>query len=408
MNLQQKRQIACVVLAAASLILFFVLANVLETRSQIENGIVRGTVQDDVYEDTFVVELEDGSEHSVDIKVYPRQISEEECSQFLEEAVTEFEQKYLGTNKTADWISNDLVFPVNLCDGMVQATYESNAPEIVWEDGTVDLQSVSEAGEVVAIRVSMSCQEMQLHYVCYVNVRPPLQTEEEKQKEKLESLLQDLEIDTRTEQIFILPKTIEGEAVKWKKEPQSQIGIIVLLGVAAGICVIYKPKQDEKKKKLQREKTLEKEYPQMVTQLATLMGAGMPLQTAWERMVRRYLEEQKKGASGSGAHLYVSEMLVTYREIKEGQNIRRAYADFGNRIGLAKYRKLSAILLQNLEKGTRDIVHLLDVEAEMALDEQKQHIRKLGEEAGTKLLFPMFLLFLMILIIVMVPAMQSF
>ena len=50
----------------------------------------------------------------------------------------------------------------------------------------------------------------------------------------------------------------------------------------------------------------------------------------------------------------------------------------------------------------------LDREATEAFEERKNRAKELGEEAGTKLLFPMLMMLLVVLIIVMVPAFISF
>lgn len=51
---------------------------------------------------------------------------------------------------------------------------------------------------------------------------------------------------------------------------------------------------------------------------------------------------------------------------------------------------------------------LLEQEAEEAFEERKNSAKKLGEEAGTKLLFPMLLMLGIVIAIIMVPALLSF
>ena len=69
--------------------------------------------------------------------------------------------------------------------------------------------------------------------------------------------------------------------------------------------------------------------------------------------------------------------------------------------------KLGALLLQNLRKGTKGMWAMLEVEACQSLEERKNQVKKLGEEAGTKLLLPMLLMLIVVLLIVMVPAFVS-
>ena len=68
---------------------------------------------------------------------------------------------------------------------------------------------------------------------------------------------------------------------------------------------------------------------------------------------------------------------------------------------------LGALLSQNLRKGTKGLTQMLRMEAIQAFEERKARAKRLGEEAGTKLLAPMFLMLAVVLVIVIVPAFLS-
>ena len=72
-----------------------------------------------------------------------------------------------------------------------------------------------------------------------------------------------------------------------------------------------------------------------------------------------------------------------------------------------EYRKFGTLLSQNLKKGSRGISELLKQEAFQAFEERKDFAKKLGEEAGTKMLAPMFLMLGVVLVIIVVPAFFS-
>ena len=95
-------------------------------------------------------------------------------------------------------------------------------------------------------------------------------------------------------------------------------------------------------------------------------------------------------------------------DIRKGMGERQAYEQFAHRIGLPSYRRLISILNRNLEKGTRDVCEMLEEEAREAWEIRKNQAKKAGEEAGMKLLFPMMLLFILILVMLLFPAVQSF
>ena len=65
------------------------------------------------------------------------------------------------------------------------------------------------------------------------------------------------------------------------------------------------------------------------------------------------------------------------------------------------------MLSQNLRKGTKGLTELLGREAEDAFEERKNLAKKIGEEAGTKLMIPMFLMLIIVFAMVIVPAFFS-
>ena len=84
-----------------------------------------------------------------------------------------------------------------------------------------------------------------------------------------------------------------------------------------------------------------------------------------------------------------------------------SYERFGRRCGVQEYIRLGALLSQNLRKVTKGLNDLLYLEMVQSFEERKARAKRLGEEAGTKLLMPMFLMLGVVLVIVVVPAFFS-
>jgi hypothetical protein len=66
------------------------------------------------------------------------------------------------------------------------------------------------------------------------------------------------------------------------------------------------------------------------------------------------------------------------------------------------------LLEQNVTKGSKGMVSLLEQEERNAMNERINLAKKRGEEAGTKLLGPMILLLLIVMLMIMIPAFLSF
>ena len=76
-------------------------------------------------------------------------------------------------------------------------------------------------------------------------------------------------------------------------------------------------------------------------------------------------------------------------------------------MGLPQYIKLGSLLSQNLKKGSKGLASILEKEAASSMEERQNMARKLGEQAGTKLLFPMAMMFGVVLTVLIVPAFLS-
>ena len=98
------------------------------------------------------------------------------------------------------------------------------------------------------------------------------------------------------------------------------------------------------------------------------------------------------------------EMRYTMNELKNGRPESECYEAFGRRCESPVYRKFGMLLNQNLRKGTKGLTNLLQREAQEAFEERKNMAKKLGEEAGTKLMIPLFLMLAVVFVIVTVPA----
>jgi len=94
-------------------------------------------------------------------------------------------------------------------------------------------------------------------------------------------------------------------------------------------------------------------------------------------------------------------------EISAGKPAARAYEDMAFRCKVPEVTRFVSAVLQNLNRGNRDMVYVLRTLAQEAWDKRKDLARKQGEEASTKLVFPMVMVFVAIAIIVLAPAMQS-
>ena len=147
------------------------------------------------------------------------------------------------------------------------------------------------------------------------------------------------------------------------------------------------------------------DYPEIISKLTIFTGAGMTVRLSWERIVKDY--EKRKSKGGQVRYAY-EEMSRTYHQLQKGMMEGRAYEEFGKNCRLQPYLRLAGLIEQNRKEGVKNLRNLLSIEMNAAFEERKNLARKLGEEAGTKLLIPLFMTLGIVMIMVMLPALMAF
>ena len=116
--------------------------------------------------------------------------------------------------------------------------------------------------------------------------------------------------------------------------------------------------------------------------------------------------EKKKRGDYRG--VLVDELKIAGHNFDIGMAEGRIYYELGRRLQLPCYIKVMTLLEQNVTKGSKGLVAILEQEERSALEERMNLAKRSGEEAGTKLLGPMILLLLIVMLMIMLPACMSF
>lgn len=182
-------------------------------------------------------------------------------------------------------------------------------------------------------------------------------------------------------------------------------GGIIVLGIVGTAFVIYREKKKEEDAEKENKDELEIEYSELTSKLSVLVGAGLSVRKAWEKMVADYRRERANGAPRSALY---EEMTLALRMINNGRTEEEAYQSFGERIGLSSYLRLSSILESNRKNGRAELRTFLSLEARQAFDERIMLAKKQGEKISSKLLIPMIMLFALVLLLLIIPAFMSF
>ncbi len=340
----------------------------------------------------------------MDIEVPERQLEESERKALIQAAIAELEESYLGENESPDAIRKDLHLVQNLQDGKVQASWNFQPTKYLDDQGRL-LDEIPKEGVLVMAKVELTCQKQEEIYEFPIRLLP-------REREGMEQILFELNKFWKEDgakegsSYLVLPRELQGERLRWKgKKSKKMVLFFFLACLMVFLLELEKvtKKQEEKKR---REKDLLLAYPEMVNQMALLMGAGMTMRRAWGKIVENYELQKQRGQKME--HPLYEEMRICFRQMQDGTSERKAYRDFAERCHLQIYRRFVSLLCQNLQKGSGNMLDFLGQEVEQAFELRKNTAKKLGEEAGTKLLMPMVMMLAVVIIMIMVPAILSF
>lgn len=350
----------------------------------------------------LVAEISGIQEEMFDYLVEERKFTTQELETQYNEVLALFPAAILGENERLEDVRKNLTLVSELAEYPFQISWESSAYSLVDTDGTVHNQELTE-GEIVTLTAQFRYEDWKQECQFLVQVNPAVYTPQEAIRSRLENLLKESEEDTRNEESMTLPDRLGTEPIVWREIIDDSSGYFLLL-VLVGAGALYWGKGREIDQKLEaRKKELLLDYPEIVNKLALYMGAGMTIRNAFFKMG----EDYKKQREQRKKYVY-EEILITCYELQGGRSEMEAYEHFGKRCQVQAYSKLSALLSQNIRKGSNDLLRMFRQEADNAFTERKNMAKKLGEEAGTKLLMPMMIMLCVVMVIIIIPAYFSF
>lgn len=181
------------------------------------------------------------------------------------------------------------------------------------------------------------------------------------------------------------------------------MGFAILIFVCP-VLLLARDKQVFREEEKREKQQMVQDYPEILNKLTLLMGAGVNLRKAMERIGGDYKRNRENKEKRKAYEM----ILEICQEMERGVSEKRAYEKLGEKCGVLYYKTLSALLVQHLQKGSRDMGRILEEEAGKAQEIRRQQARILGEQASTKLLIPMILMLLVVFIILVVPAWLTF
>lgn len=398
-----KRQVICVSLGIilALVVTFVEKQDTVLTKG---NGLERNTYGQGETQQEILVEGLLAKKVPLAVRIGERRYTKEQAADAIHMAAEELSAQIAGGNESLEQVQSRLELVTWLDKYGISVRWQPDDTELISASGEVFNSGCPESGRETFLTATLKAGEYAEDYIYRVNVLPPGRTQEEKELAAFENFLMEKEEEQKYSEVFILPEEFEGKTLTYSADRGRSSLMFPLLGILAAILLPLKDRQREQEAKKKRECQMMMDYSEILSRLVVFLGAGLPVRKAWAKIVEDYRRTEEK----AGERAAYEEMAAAYYLMQRGVPEIQAYSEFGNRCRVLPYRKLAGILEQNVKNGSKSLTPVLEAEMEAAFEQRKNLARRLGEEASTKLLLPLFMMLLIVMVMITVPAFLAF
>lgn len=336
----------------------------------------------------------------ITVTVPERRLDRQEAQELYERFWEAWEREALGDNPSWDQVSLSLTLVEELEGYPFVVSWKSSDYEVLGRNGTIHAaQMPVPVTLTVESRYLEDCWQEELELLV---VSRPLEGMELLTAQALDAYHQAEQAVPNRDRVP-LPEKLGQSKLSWQEVKENHSLVLMLMTAVTAAGVFLLQDRDLHRKVLKRRERMKENYPVVVNKFILYLGAGMPIRRAFQKIALDY----SRGQWREPQPLY-EEMLLACNRLQAGISESRVYEMWAARTGLQDCARLSTMLVQNLKKGNAALLIRMKEEGDRALQDDLNLRRKKGEEAGTRLLAPMVMIMAIVMVLVMIPAFQSF
>ena len=345
----------------------------------------------------------------IQYKLEEQKISLKERQKVYQAFFKQLKKEMRGRNPSLYKVSEALNLPESIAGYPFEITYELPEDGSVHLDGTLseEVQTQLHKGE---------------RYSRYIIVTAHYREYKEKRKYKISIVPK--EASSRKSAFYLVQKYLKrtekasrhesdvkilssyGEAkIRAGQQEAGGRGAAVLFLVTC-LCIPVHNYLKLKEEGERHRKEAEKDFPVIVHLLTLYMGAGLSFLSAVRRIGFHY-QEQKEADAKQKKYAF-ERVLLMEQQMNNGMSQKEACQNWGMQFHSEAYQKLALILVQSFTKGSKEASTMMEAEEREAFQRRVERAKQEGEEAATRLLFPMIVLLCQVMLLVMYPALIRF
>ncbi len=346
---------------------------------------------------------QDGKEKEYLLNLGEQDISKEEVEDIFKAFFKKLERSMAGENQSLTQVRKPLYFPERLSGFPFSLSYQPEDSNIINLNGTIGKKGRGlEMGSLsTQISVTAAYGNLRETKTFPVIVLSP-ETERKTDLEKAADVLTKQEKDSRSLAEFTFPSSLGGVRVRRPGHGGIPSGWIALFLIVA--VLPFFRHYSLKNKVMERQKETEADFSIIVHLFALFMSAGLSFPSSVTRISQAYRE----GRIVPERRVAFDRILVMENRMHDGVSSKEALREWAGTYSFAGYRKLALILTQCMTKGQKEAMIMMEKEEGQAFTDRIDKARTEGEEARTRLLFPMIVLLAATMILIMFPALMNF
>lgn len=176
---------------------------------------------------------------------------------------------------------------------------------------------------------------------------------------------------------------------------QASLALIIISILLPVMIPMLKMKQLDRKIKLMKRQMI-MELPVFLNKLTLLVNAGETIQKAMIRCASKYEQIED--------HPFAREMNLMTKQLSNLYPLAQILDEFSRRCGIQEVSVFASAVSMNHKRGGEEFVASLRQLSHELWEKRKSMVKMLGEEASGKMVFPLLVIFLVVMIIVGAPA----
>ena len=389
------------IVAVALLILLFVLWMNPQEKQEFKNNIIERDSYAGEEKRVYLTAKSEGMEEELEILIEPIHYSKSKLDEFAQEIFESVPKDYFNSYKVTGEgvyvIKSSIKLPLKIEGYPFELSWKSSDYEVMNDEGIITLDSAETSQEIV-LTATLNCYGYTWEKEYQLQVYKLEEMWEKSFSKKLSEVIEELDENTAEKKELVLPTYIDGHQVVYEVKNENIVPVVCGLGVIILFFLWILPDNDLTKQIEEKNRQLSVDYAKVVSKLSLYMGAGLSFRSTIVKL----------SETADKTRFYAKEIELVMREIENGISEHKAINKMAERCKIPCYTKLAVLLNQNIRKGNNNLQKQLKEELEKAFEERKSLAKKYAEEAGTKLLFPMILMLLVVIVMIMYPAFVSF